>query len=69
VLKELIARGEAKVNISTQLKMTLADSYRTYLEARPTEYDPMKLLAHVRGDIKRMTLDLIRILGSGGQAA
>jgi len=35
----------AKINISTQLKITLADSYRTYLEEHPTEYDPLKLLA------------------------
>jgi fructose-bisphosphate aldolase class II len=69
VLRELVARGEAKVNISTQLKMTMADSYRTYLTDKPTEYDPMRLLAHVRDEVKGMTLELIRILGSGGKAA
>jgi fructose-bisphosphate aldolase, class II len=36
VFKELIARGETKVNISTQLKIVMADSYRSYLNARPT---------------------------------
>ena len=34
VFKELIARGETKVNISTQLKIVMADSYRSYLNAR-----------------------------------
>ncbi|MGA1996918.1 MAG: class II fructose-bisphosphate aldolase, partial [Bryobacteraceae bacterium] len=42
--RKLIERGTPKINISTQLKITLADSYRTYLEEHPTEYDPLKLL-------------------------
>jgi len=69
VFKELISRGEAKVNISTLLKITMADSYRAYLEDKPTEYNPLRLLGHVREDIKKMTLDLIRMFGSGGKAA
>lgn len=69
VFKELIRRGEAKVNISTQLKMVMADSYREYLAKRPTEYDPLKLLGAVQKDIKAMALDFFRIFGSEGRAA
>jgi fructose-bisphosphate aldolase class II len=39
--KRLITAGCAKVNISTMLKITFADSFRNYLEAKPKEYDPM----------------------------
>jgi ketose-bisphosphate aldolase len=67
--RELIRRGEAKVNISTQLKMVMADSYREYLAKRPTEYDPLKLLGAVQKDVKAMALDFFRIFGSEGRAA
>jgi ketose-bisphosphate aldolase len=69
VFKELIRRGEAKVNISTQLKIVMADSYREYLAEHPTEYDPLKLLSAVQGDVKAMAKDFFRIFGSEGRAA
>jgi ketose-bisphosphate aldolase len=69
VFKELIRRGEAKVNISTQLKIVMADSYREYLAEHPAEYDPLKLLSAVQGDVKAMAKDFFRIFGSEGRAA
>ena len=69
VFRELIARGEAKVNISTRLKITMADSYGGYLGAHPTEYDPLKLLGAVREDVKRMAMNFYRIFGSEGRAS
>jgi ketose-bisphosphate aldolase len=68
VFKELIARGEAKVNISTQLKIVMADSYRNYLNARPTEYDPLKLLGAVGKDVKEMVKGFLHTFGSEGRA-
>ena len=67
--RELIRRGEAKVNISTQLKMVMADSYREYLAEHPTEYDPLKLLRAVQKDVKAMAKDFFRIFGSEGRAS
>lgn len=69
VFQKLIARGEAKVNISTRLKITLADSYRAYLNEHPTEYDPLKLLGAVREDVKAMATNFMRIFGSEGKAS
>jgi fructose-bisphosphate aldolase class II len=69
VFKELISRGEAKVNISTRLKITMADSYAAYLGAHPTEYDPLKLLGAVQKDVKGMAKGFFRIFGSEGRAA
>jgi fructose-bisphosphate aldolase class II len=69
VFHELIARGAVKVNISTQLKITLADSFRTYLEAHPTEYDPLKLLGAVRKDVQAVAAGFMRVFGSAGKAA
>ena len=45
---DLIARGCAKVNISTALKIAFVESHREYLEANPGKHDPPSMLAHVR---------------------
>ena len=66
---ELIKRGMPKVNISTQLKITLADGYRTYLEAHPTEYDPLKLLGAVKQKLVAQVETFLHTFGSVGQAA
>ncbi|HAM43913.1 MAG TPA: ketose-bisphosphate aldolase, partial [Propionibacteriaceae bacterium] len=68
VFKELIARGAPKINISTQLKIVYADSYREYLNAHPAEYDPLKLLEAVREDVIRMAVQFIGVFGSEGKA-
>jgi fructose-bisphosphate aldolase class II len=68
VFQRLIALGAAKVNISTDLKKTYADGFRTYLEAKPTEYNPLKLIAAVRGDVKKMAQGYFKIFGSEGKA-
>jgi ketose-bisphosphate aldolase len=67
--RELIRRGTPKINISTQLKITLADSYRTYLEAHPTEYDPLKLLGAVKKQLTAQVAQFMKIFGSEGKAA
>lgn len=68
VFKRLIALGAAKVNISTDLKKTYADGFRTYLEAKPTEYNPMKLIGAVRADVMNMAQAYFKIFGSEGKA-
>ncbi|NJM07366.1 class II fructose-bisphosphate aldolase [Candidatus Gracilibacteria bacterium] len=67
--QQLIALGCAKVNISTALKITYADSYRTYLSAHPSEYNPLKLLDAVRADVVAMAKSYMQIFGSVGRAA
>ncbi|MBI5016458.1 MAG: class II fructose-bisphosphate aldolase [Deltaproteobacteria bacterium] len=69
VFHELIRRGAVKTNISTQLKITLADSFRTYLNGRPAEYDPLKLLNAVKKDVQAMAAGFMRVFGSEGRAA
>jgi fructose-bisphosphate aldolase class II len=66
--RELIRRGAPKINISTQLKITLADSYRAYLEAKPTEYDPLKLLGAVKKNLVERVACFMRVFGSEGKA-
>jgi fructose-bisphosphate aldolase class II len=64
----LIKLGTPKINISTQLKITLADSYRTYLNEKPTEYDPLKLLGAVKKNLVERVTCFMRVFGSEGKA-
>jgi fructose-bisphosphate aldolase class II len=67
VFHGLIGRGAVKVNISTELKITFADSLRQYLEKYPKQYDPLKLLGANREAVKAMAARFITIFGSQGQ--
>jgi len=64
----LIGSGCAKVNISTMLKITFADGFRTYLEAKPKEYDPLKLLKAVHSNVASMAKGFMEIFGSAGKS-
>jgi len=68
VYTKLIALGAAKVNISTALKKTYADGFRTYLEKNPTQYDPLKLIGAVQNDVTTIAQSFFRKFGSEGQA-
>jgi ketose-bisphosphate aldolase len=68
VFARLISLGAAKVNISTDLKKTYADGFRTYLEAKPSEYNPLKLIGAVRSDVINMARNYFKIFGSEGRA-
>ncbi len=67
---DLIARGCAKVNISTALKRTYMKSNLAFL--RETEaadkWDPPSLFRHVRTDVMEMAKAHIRRFGSEGKA-
>ncbi|MGH2895714.1 MAG: class II fructose-bisphosphate aldolase [Solirubrobacteraceae bacterium] len=65
---DLIARGCAKVNISTALKIAFVESHREYLDANPGKNDPPSMLAHVREAVKQMAVHYIGIFGSSGKA-
>jgi len=68
VFARLIALGAAKVNISTDLKKTFADGFRTYLEAKPNEYNPLKLIGAVRTNVTEMAKGYFKVFGSEGKA-
>jgi ketose-bisphosphate aldolase len=67
--QRLIAAGCAKVNISTMLKIVYCDSYREYLDAKPHEHDPLKVMAHVHNKIVTMAKGFMEVFGSAGKAA
>ena len=66
---DLIARGCAKVNISTALKELYMKSSLEFLTAAQTKNkcDPPSLFAAVSSDIETMTMDLATVFGSAGK--
>ncbi len=67
---DLIARGCAKVNISTALKRTFMRANLDFLREAETEdrWDPPSLFRSVRADVVAMASDHIRRFGSEGKA-
>ncbi|MFI5254189.1 MAG: ketose-bisphosphate aldolase [Candidatus Limnocylindrales bacterium] len=65
---DLIARGCAKVNISTALKIALMKSGYDYMTEHPAEYDPPAYFAAQRAAVLEMAKDHIRKFGSEGKA-
>jgi len=68
---DLIARGCAKVNISTALKERYMQANLAFLEttAAKGKWDPPSLFAAVREDCKTMAVELMRLFGSSGKAS
>lgn len=65
---DLVARGCAKVNISTALKTRFMQSGHDYMTAHPGEYDPPALFKAQRAAVIEMASDHIRMFGSQGMA-
>ena len=68
VVRELVAAGAAKMNVSTQIKQTYIDGLYQYTEAHRTEYNPVKLLDHARQELVKMIGEYMEVLGSAGKA-
>ena len=68
--QDLIARGCAKVNISTALKESYMQSGLEFLKGAETadKWDPPSLFKHQRAAVKDMAATHMRIFGSSGRA-
>ena len=65
---DLIARGCAKVNISTALKIAYMKSGQDYMTEHPGDYDPPKIFTAQRAAVMEMAKHHIRLFGSEGKA-
>ena len=68
VFQKCISLGCAKVNISTQLKHTLIDSFISYYTANPNEYNPLNEFGAQYNKLKDDVSEKIKLFGSSGQA-
>jgi fructose-bisphosphate aldolase class II len=69
VFRALIAAGAAKINISTQLKITYLEATRRFLASRPEAQDPLALFDACLAELKAMAGTFIDCFGSRGEAA
>lgn len=67
-VRNLISKGGAKYNVSTNLKYILMDSTMEYLSGHMNEYDPGKMDKHVRMATRQRIEYWIDLLGSTGKA-
>jgi len=67
-IKELLAAGGAKFNVSTELKHTLIDAKFEYINAHRDEYDPGKIDVVVRDATRKAVMHWMDMLGSTGKA-
>jgi fructose-bisphosphate aldolase class II len=66
--RDLVARGCAKVNISTALKIAFMQAGYDYLTEKPGAYDPPAQMARQHHAVVDMAKEHIRMLGSDGKA-
>ncbi|MFI5707372.1 ketose-bisphosphate aldolase [Kribbella sp. NPDC051620] len=67
--QDLIARGCAKVNISTALKVAYMKASLEHLEQAKAKdkWDPPSLFTHIHAAVKAMAVEHIEMFGSGGR--
>ncbi|HYD23799.1 MAG TPA: class II fructose-bisphosphate aldolase [Croceibacterium sp.] len=63
-----IARGSAKINISTNLKHVFVQSFVDYHTAKPTDYEPLRLIDAQYQACKAMFAGFIEKFGGKGRA-
>jgi tagatose 1,6-diphosphate aldolase GatY/KbaY len=67
-VERLIAMGGSKFNVSTELKYTLIDTTREYIQAHREEYDPGKVDTAVRDATRKVVIHWMEMLKSPGKA-
>ena len=68
VVRELVAAGGAKMNVSTQIKQTYIDSLFEYIQGNRQEYNILKVLQNACEKLTGMIGEYITVLGSEGKA-
>lgn len=67
VVRDAVAKGMAKVNFATELRMAFSGGVKGYLAENPQVFDPKKYLACGRSRVQLLAEEKIRILGAGGK--
>lgn len=68
VVRQLVALGGAKFNVSTELKHTLIDTTFEYVASHRSEYNPGRIDKAVKEAIGESVTSWIALLGSAGKA-
>ncbi|MBF0529767.1 MAG: class II fructose-bisphosphate aldolase [Deltaproteobacteria bacterium] len=68
VFSRCIREGGTKINVSTQIKHTFRDSLFTYMKDKPGDYEPVRILEHMRRETQSVVESFIDKFGSAGKA-
>jgi fructose-bisphosphate aldolase class II len=67
-VRQAIARGIAKINIDTDIRLAFTGAVRQVLTEKPEEFDPRKIIGEGREAIKQVVTSKIEAFGSAGKA-
>jgi tagatose 1,6-diphosphate aldolase GatY/KbaY len=67
-VRQAVAKGIAKINISTELKLPYASALRSYLHNHPSEADPRKYVQDGKRAVQKVVEEKLRLSGSAGRA-
>lgn len=69
VIRELVAAGAAKLNVSTQLKKTYSETAAAVLAAQGSDYHPFKLMTTTLQALVEVIGEYMDVFGSTGRAS
>lgn len=67
-VRQAVSEGIAKINTDTDLRLAFTTRVREVLQERSAEFDPRKILAPARDEMKRVVAERMRVFGSAGRA-
>ncbi|NLY88305.1 MAG: hypothetical protein GX085_01590, partial [Firmicutes bacterium] len=67
-IKEAVKRGICKINIGTELKISMVEAVKENLRRNPGENDPRNYLGAAKEAVKQVVREKIRLCGSSGLA-
>lgn len=67
-VREAVAKGIAKVNFATELRIAFTGGVKAAMEAKPDAFDPKQYLGQGRRKVQQLVEQKIRVCGAAGQA-
>lgn len=67
-VKQLVAAGGSKFNVSTRIKQVYIDAMYGYIDGKRNEYNILKVLDRAKADLTAMIAEYIALLGGEGMA-
>jgi fructose-bisphosphate aldolase class II len=67
-IQKAISLGVAKINIDTDIRLTMTAAIRQVLAEHPEEFDPRKLFGPAEDAMKEVAKSKMRLFGSSGKA-
>jgi fructose-bisphosphate aldolase, class II len=67
-IKKSISLGVAKINIATDIRLTMITALRQELYEHPAEFDPVKIFGPVENAVKDVAIQKMKLFNSSGKA-